>query len=107
MTFQELIAKIPKELQPAAIQYGPMLLRMTGAELFAWMQLLGAKADDLAFRAVTDKMTEAELVAEMDNLAEANANETAAVIARRDVVLSALKAVLEVLLALGAAAVAG
>jgi len=100
MTLAEVLARLPAELRQWGIVYGPALLRMAGDELTQCLLFIGAKDDDKAFAMIVHKMTETELVAEMETLGDVNDTETAAVAARRSAAFDVAKALVSILLTL-------
>lgn len=61
-----LLAGVPAAWRPVARQYGPVLLKMTAEELWAWIGLMAAGDVDAAYRTLVAGMDNADLLAEFD-----------------------------------------
>ena len=105
MTLDELKSKLPLPLQGWATTYGPAFIAMTAAEIQAWIEML-IRGDVLpAYKAVLEKLPNADLLGEWDtiNADWQAANEANA--ARMELQKTAAMAVLKILLAIALAAV--
>ena len=104
MELQELLKKIPPELRPVAVQYGPALLEMTADEVWAWIELLIAGNTAEAFQVVIDRLTVTDRLAMMsENIAgwnTLNAANAARERLQRDAALAVLKVLLTIALAM-------
>ena len=67
---EELIAKLPKELQPWAQKYAPWLLGLAYDDAVAWIERLAAGDIEGAYRSVVESMDSAALLAEFNTLLE-------------------------------------
>jgi len=98
MTLDELVQKVPESWRPVVAEYGPALLKMPAAELWAWVRLVLEGREDQAYRAILARMGNAELLDEWDRLSAswrpANRAEASRLALRR----RATQAVLHVLL---------
>jgi len=104
MTLDELIQKVPEQFRPVAARYGPALLAMSTADLWAWVQLLIEGQSQAAYAAVLRRMENPDLLAEWDNLndqwKEANAANAASKALQKEAVLAVLRVMLTMALAL-------
>lgn len=105
MTIEEIKAKLPPEFQPIVDQYGPSLLAMSVADLWAWIDLL-AKGDSAgAYKTLLSKLPNADLFAEANKLLDDWQKANEANKARVELQKAAATAVLKVCLAIALAAV--
>ena len=65
---QELVAKLPLELQPYAQHYVELLLQFQTSEIAALLDLAVGGDINLAYQMLVAKMSTGELLAEMDRL---------------------------------------
>lgn len=104
MTLDELIQRVPEQFRPVAARYGPALLQMSAAELWGWVHLLIEGRTDAAYRAVLDRMDNADLITEWDKVndqwKEANIQNAASKDVQRRAVLAVLNVLLTMALAL-------
>lgn len=104
MTLDELKAKLPTELQPWAIQYGPAFLAMTAEELQAWLWLIINGDVYKAYADLVAKLPNADLLAEWDKIntswQEANVKNKA----KNDLAKTAFMGLMKILLTIGLAA---
>lgn len=105
MTLDELLAKVPEQWRPVAAEYGPALLAMTAAELWAWIDLLAKGKQAEAYAAVLAKMGGAEIVAEWNQLAAEWSAVNAQNAAKVDLSKRAIAGILKVLLTISLALV--
>lgn len=64
ITLEELIAKLPDQLKPWAGEYGEAFINMSADELKSWMELMVKGDVYAAYKAVLEKMPNAELLNE-------------------------------------------
>ena len=104
MTLEELILRVPEGLRPVASQYGPALLAMTSAELWAWIEKMLAGDTRAAYEALVKRLPNADLMAAMQaNLAkwdEANTANAAKLELQRSAGVAILKACLAIVMAM-------
>ena len=104
MTLQELIDKVPLQFQPVATKYGPALIAMTAQEFADWLDMLiNGKTMD-AWRAVTAKLSNADLVAAWSDVKEnweaANEKNADRIALQRAAAMAVLKVLLAASLAM-------
>lgn len=106
MTLDEIIAKLPAEWKPVAVQYGPAFLAMTAQDVWDWLALASTGDAYAAHKKVLEKLPNADLLGEWSSLEAdwktANAANAARIAWQRD----AVYAILRVLVAIAAASVA-
>jgi hypothetical protein len=101
----ELKSQVPAEWQPIVEQFGPAFLKMTAQELWAWI-LLAAKGDgEAAYRAVLEKLPNADLVAQWGDVSDAWHTANVANAERIQWQKDAAQAILKVLVGIALAAV--
>lgn len=99
MTIDELLAKVPAELRPVALEYGPALLKMTAeSTIYSWLSLIAAGKTREAYKLVVKNMPNAELFAEAEKIDgewyTANASNNAMIKTRDEAIAMVLKALL-------------
>ncbi len=104
MTLQELLDKLPDGLKPVAAQYGPALITMTTAEIWAWVELMIVGDTAKAFKNVIDKLPTSDKLAMMaTNLAkwnDLNAANAAKIALQKEAATAVLRALLAIVLAM-------
>ena len=104
MELKELLDKIPPELRPVAVQYGPALLEMTAAEIWAWIEMLIAGQTAEAYQAVIDRLPMTDKLAMMsENIKgwnDLNTANAAKLAMQREAALAVLRAMLMIALAM-------
>ena len=68
MTIDELLELVPEKFRPIVTEYGPALLKMTTAEIWAWIKLLANGDYATAYRQILKGLTDNELMTEWENL---------------------------------------
>jgi hypothetical protein len=103
ITLDEVLARIPEEYRPLAVQYGPTILKMSADAIWAWVELLLAGNTRAAMETIIARMPPSELLTRMTaNLAawdEANAANARAVALQREAALAVLRVLLGIALA--------
>lgn len=91
---EDLIAKLPPELQPIAGRYISLFLQSGQAELAAWINMLLSGDWLAAYSYATSKMTTEDLIAEQqrinDELSRLNTENAANVAAQKALIQQAL-----------------
>jgi len=104
MTLDELIARVPENLRPVVAEYGPAMLKMTGEQIWAWIDKLARGRTDDAYRDILAEMDNSNLLSEWDSLsagwAEANADNAARIDLQHTAATTLLKALLAVAIAM-------
>jgi len=89
-----LLERVPDDLRPLAVKYGPVVVRWTAEELWAWIELLAAGKWQEAYGKVLAGMGSPDLLHEWTALLADWAQANVETKARRDVVKEAATAVL-------------
>ena len=105
MTLDELIAKVPEQFRPLAVEYGPAFIKMGEAEIVAWIDLIARGKTDEAYKQILANLPTGDFLAEWTSLNQSWETANIAEAAKRDVVRQAGVAVLRVLLTIAIAAV--
>ena len=105
MNLEELKSKLPMELQPWAITYGPAFLAITAEELQEWLQFIIAGDIYKAYGDVLAKLPNTALLSEWTKInaswQEANVKNKA----QNDLAKSAMLGLMKILLAIALASV--
>ena len=104
MTIEELLEKVPESFRPVVAKYGPALIEMSAAELWAWLELLVQGKTQEAWRTVMERLPDNELLDLGATLGEkwdeANIRNAEKIALQRSAALAFLKVLLGAALAL-------
>ena len=97
-----LIAKLPDELRPLAIKYGPVVMAWSAAQAWAWVELLAAGDWQTAYRTLVEGLPDVRLAEEWAavnaDLAGANIRAAASAAFFREACMGILGGVLRMVL---------
>lgn len=104
MTIDELLKQVPDEWQPVVIEYGPIMLKWSHEELWAWIELIIRGDTQMAYRKLLMETDNNGILAAWDDVnAEweaANRKNERKMELQRDAAMAVMKVVLGIALAL-------
>ena len=104
VTLDQLLEKVPPELRPVAVRYGPALVAMTAEQFAAWLDLLISGKTYAAWQEVMARLDDQALLAAWADLGgqwdQANAANADRLALQRQAALAVLKILLAAALAM-------
>jgi hypothetical protein len=99
-TIDDLIGKLPENLQPVAEEYGPALLEMSAKEIWAWVNLLLNLEYEKAYKTLLSRMNQDDIMkeweAKIEKWKQANAENAAAIMLQKNALMAVLDAALQI-----------
>lgn len=103
MTLSEMLDSVPEPFRPIVERYGPALIKMTGQEFCAWLELLALGRTFEAWQSLVEKLDDPGLVESWRQLTDkwdqANARNAERLALQRQAAIALLRVLLAAALA--------